>query len=343
MTALLCPILQEAQLTDNNEFLAGGRIWFYQAGTDQSAFAYTTEEGDVAWSNPIILNSRGETGGTIWLAPNQSYRIVVENKPYYGQVHGTVITEHDNISGIPVSVDPSAWLIFGGVPSTASSNSFTVSNDYRDIFVPNIKLKLSHSGGTTVHSVVSSTFASGITTVTVTDTIPPGIASVQYSFVTPDSSPNRFTTLTTDDINVSDAVTADRVIVGSSINSIPIDYWWNNTNNTFGTTVNNGIMSFKNGFKLAYFYQTVGLTTANTTGGTYLGNFTFPTAFPTKALHAVVSFGVGAAGFFTQSKTGPYIVTTSLSNTAVGYELYWTGGAIGTSFNVQILFMVVGY
>lgn len=342
MTALLCPIFQDPQFTDNGEFLSGGLLWFYEADTSTLTNAYTTDIGDVAWSNPIVLNSRGETGGTIWLANGQSYRIVLEGKPYYGQTHGTVITEHDDIAGIPVAVEASEWTVFPNTASYISVTSFTVAGDYRDIFAGNRKIRVTDSGGVSTHSVESSTFGSGVTTVNITGTIDSGLSLVEYSFITPDAAPDRFTNLTAEDLTVGDDLFVGDSITAGSIN-VNGNSVWTNANNTFGTTVNNGIMSFHNGFKLAYFYQTVGLTTANTTGGTYSGNFTFPTAFPTQALHAVVSFGTGAAGFFAQSKTGPYIVTTSLSNTAVGYELYWTGGAIGASFNVQILFMVVGY
>lgn len=80
--AYLCPILQQNQFTDNANFLAGGLIWSYVAGTTTPQAVYTDSTANTAWPNPIVLNQRGETGGEIWLAAGSSYKFVIEDAPF---------------------------------------------------------------------------------------------------------------------------------------------------------------------------------------------------------------------------------------------------------------------
>lgn len=195
MTAYLCPVFQEPQLSDNDEFLAGGLLWFYEAGTNTPTMPYTTPAGDVPYSNPIVLDSRGSPGITIWLAGGQSYRIVLEDKPYYGQTHGTVITEHDNITGIndpSVNTVDSNWILFDGNPTYVSGTSFSVTGDQRSIFSDRRRLYSNNTGGVIYSSIVSASYASGVTTVTVTNdsgSLDTGLSSVYYSFSLPVALP----------------------------------------------------------------------------------------------------------------------------------------------------------
>jgi len=191
MTAYLCPLFQDPQFTDNDEFLAGGLLWFYEAGSSTLATAYTDELGAVAWSNPIVLDSRGSSGGTIWLAAGISYRIVLENKPVYGQTHGAVITDHDYITGIndPATLTPSSnWVLFSGEPTYIGATSFSVLGDQRDIFAERRRIYTENSGGVIYSSVVSSVYAAGITTITVVNdsgTLDVGLSAVYYAFELP--------------------------------------------------------------------------------------------------------------------------------------------------------------
>lgn len=268
MTATLCPVFQDSQFTSNNEFLSGGLLWFYEAGSSTLATAYTTNAGGVAWSNPIVLDSRGETGGTIWLDPALSYRIVLESRPYYGQTHGVVITEHDDITGVPVAVYAEEWVPFAGAPTYISTSSFTVEGDFRDVFVADRKLLITSASVETIHSVISSSFGSGVTTVNVTGSINSNIATVAYSFITPDASPNRFENVTvTNDLTVSgDTVLDGNVAVGGNatitgnLNSIPIANWWNNTNNAPHFGAGTGYQKFNNGLLVQWGTAGTGTT-----------------------------------------------------------------------------------
>jgi len=188
--AYLSPILQDAQFNDDGTFLAGGLIWFYQAGTTTPVLAYTTPDADTAWPNPIQLNARGETGGEIWLLNGTTYKMVLESPPEYGQAHGVVISTFDNISGVnePGDIANQNWVTFSGTPIYLTPATFSVSGDYQAIFLTGRRLKMTNgAGGITYGTVVDSIYSLGSTTITVSpdygQTVDSGIASVQYGFI----------------------------------------------------------------------------------------------------------------------------------------------------------------
>lgn len=188
--AYLSPILQDAQFNDDGTFLAGGLIWFYQAGTTTPVLAYTTPDADTAWPNPIQLNARGETGGEIWLLNGTTYKMVLESPPEYGQAHGVVISTFDNISGVnePGDIANQNWVTFSGTPIYLTPATFSVSGDYQAIFLTGRRLKMTNgAGGITYGTVVDSIYSLGSTTITVSpdygQTVDSGIVSVQYGFI----------------------------------------------------------------------------------------------------------------------------------------------------------------
>jgi len=84
-----------AQFFDSNgNPLAGGKLFTYAAGTTTPQVTYTTSDGNVAHSNPIILDSAGRVpSGEIWLTL-QSYKFVLRDST------DVLIATYDNISGI---------------------------------------------------------------------------------------------------------------------------------------------------------------------------------------------------------------------------------------------------
>ena len=83
-----------AQFFDNNGVpLSGGKLYTYQAGTTTLQTTYTTSAGNVARTNPIILDSAGRvpSGGEIWVT-SQSYKFVL-----YTSVD-VLIATWDNVS-----------------------------------------------------------------------------------------------------------------------------------------------------------------------------------------------------------------------------------------------------
>lgn len=80
---------------DNGNPLSGGKIYTYAAGTTTPQTTYTTSVGNVAWSNPIVLDAAGRvpSSGEIWLTDNISYKFVVKTSA------DVLIATYDNITG----------------------------------------------------------------------------------------------------------------------------------------------------------------------------------------------------------------------------------------------------
>lgn len=88
-----------AQFFDNNgNPLTGGKLYSYEAGTTTPSPTYTTSAGNVAHSNPIVLDSAGRvpSGGEIWLSDADLYKFVLYTSA------NVLIASWDNISGSSV-------------------------------------------------------------------------------------------------------------------------------------------------------------------------------------------------------------------------------------------------
>jgi hypothetical protein len=84
------------QFFDNNgNPLSGGKLYSYEAGTTTPQTTYTTAAGNVAHSNPIILDSAGRVpSGQIWLTAGLNYKFVLKTSTE------VQIATWDNITGI---------------------------------------------------------------------------------------------------------------------------------------------------------------------------------------------------------------------------------------------------
>ena len=84
--------------TQQGVVLTGGKLYTYEAGTTTPKITYTTSAGNVAWTNPIVLNAAGRVSGSgeIWLsfAP---YKFVLTD------ANDVLIATYDNIRGFGAS------------------------------------------------------------------------------------------------------------------------------------------------------------------------------------------------------------------------------------------------
>ena len=86
-----------AQFFDNaGNVLTGGKLQTYLAGTTTPQPAYTTASGNIAWSNPIILDAAGRVSGSgeIWLTDGIQYKFILRDS------NDVLIATYDNINGI---------------------------------------------------------------------------------------------------------------------------------------------------------------------------------------------------------------------------------------------------
>jgi hypothetical protein len=109
--------------TNTGAVLTGGKLYTYAAGTTTPLVSYTTNAGDVARTNPIILDSAGRVaeGGEIWIT-SASYKFVLKDST------DVLIATYDNISGIGVSTN-SPDNFTGDGTTVAFTLSSSVANE----------------------------------------------------------------------------------------------------------------------------------------------------------------------------------------------------------------------
>lgn len=97
MAVFLSPVGGAAAqfFTNTGAVLTGGKLYTYAAGTTTPLASYTTSAGNVARTNPIVLDAAGRvpTGGEIWITSAQ-YKFVLKDST------DVLIATYDNISGI---------------------------------------------------------------------------------------------------------------------------------------------------------------------------------------------------------------------------------------------------
>ena len=114
-----------AQFFDNNgNPLSGGKLYTYAAGTTTPLAVYTTSAGNVAHTNPIILDSAGRVpGGQIWLTDGGvDYKFLLETST------NVLVGTFDNI---PPAVSGNASDIVY-LPAGTGAAERTVQNKLRD-------------------------------------------------------------------------------------------------------------------------------------------------------------------------------------------------------------------
>ena len=97
MAVFLSPVGGAAAqfFTNTGAVLTGGKLYTYAAGTTTPLASYTTNAGNVARTNPIILDAAGRvpSGGEIWILP-VSYKFILRDST------DVLIATYDNIFGI---------------------------------------------------------------------------------------------------------------------------------------------------------------------------------------------------------------------------------------------------
>lgn len=81
--------------TNTGAVLTGGKIYTYAAGTTTPLPSYTTSVGNVARTNPVVLDAAGRVPGSgeIWIT-SASYKFVLTDST------DVLIATYDNVSGI---------------------------------------------------------------------------------------------------------------------------------------------------------------------------------------------------------------------------------------------------
>lgn len=83
--------------TNTGAVLTGGKLYTYAAGTTTPLVSYTTSAGNVARTNPVVLDAAGRvpSGGQIWIT-SAAYKFVLTDST------DVLIATYDNLLGIGV-------------------------------------------------------------------------------------------------------------------------------------------------------------------------------------------------------------------------------------------------
>lgn len=142
-----------AQFFDNSgNVLTGGKLYTYLAGTTTPQPAYTTSAGNIAWSNPIILDAAGRVSGSgeIWLTNGIQYKFILRDS------NDVLIATYDNINGI----NNNAFTQIVNFNGTGSQISFTlpvtpINENFINVFINGVyqfKNTFSVSGSSLIFS-----------------------------------------------------------------------------------------------------------------------------------------------------------------------------------------------
>jgi hypothetical protein len=119
MAVFLSPVGGAAAqfFTNTGAVLTGGKLYTYAAGTTTPQVSYTTNAGNVARTNPVVLDAAGRVpdGGEIWIT-SQLYKFVLKDS------NDVLIATYDNISGIGA-----ASYQINNFTGTGSQTIFTLS------------------------------------------------------------------------------------------------------------------------------------------------------------------------------------------------------------------------
>jgi hypothetical protein len=97
----LSPIFNAVTNFDQyGNILAGGLIYTYQAGSSTPLATYTSADGTIANTNPIVLGPDGKLPQELWLQSGYYYKFILQSS-----VAASVDT-YDNIGGILTQVPP---------------------------------------------------------------------------------------------------------------------------------------------------------------------------------------------------------------------------------------------
>ena len=119
--------------TNTGSVLTGGKLYTYAAGTTTPLTSYTTNSGNIARTNPIVLDAAGRVpdGGEIWIT-SASYKFVLKDS------NDVVIATYDNISGFGTTSATNytgngttvAYAVTGGVLSVYINGVYQNKNTY---------------------------------------------------------------------------------------------------------------------------------------------------------------------------------------------------------------------
>ena len=110
---------------DNNGIpLNAGLVYTYQAGSSTLLTTYTTVNGNIANSNPIVLNASGQMPNEVWLQTGYSYKFVIQTSA------NVTIQTLDNVYPILQSATASGATIPAGLIAIWSGSTGSIPSGW---------------------------------------------------------------------------------------------------------------------------------------------------------------------------------------------------------------------
>lgn len=165
---------------------SGGKLFQYLAGSSTKTDTYTDITGLVKWSNPIVLDSGGNLGGSneVWIPAGVTVKFVLAP---FNDTDPPIAPYKtwDNLSGIN---DPTSLLtewVVGPTPTFVSTTSFTLIGDQTLIFTAGRRVKTTNTGGTLYGTISSSVFGIMTTVTIINDSgiLDAGLSAVSYGIL----------------------------------------------------------------------------------------------------------------------------------------------------------------
>lgn len=179
----LSPLFNGQTVTSSGAPASGYKVYTYAAGSSTSLATYTDSTGNIAQSNPIILNAAGYAANSIWLQTGLAYKFVLKD------ANDVVVgSPWDNVTGINDSASStSQWLSATVQPTFVSATTFTVPGDQTSEFHAQRRAQLLVSAGTVYGAIQSSSFGASVTTVVMSmdagSVLDSGLTSVNLSIL----------------------------------------------------------------------------------------------------------------------------------------------------------------
>jgi len=116
--------------TNTGAVLTGGKLYTYAAGTTTPQVSYTTNAGNVARTNPVVLNAAGRVpdGGEIWISP-VLYKFVLTD------ANDVLIATYDNISGIGAASYQVQNFTGTGAQTVFTLNAASFGENYTFVYI----------------------------------------------------------------------------------------------------------------------------------------------------------------------------------------------------------------
>lgn len=157
---------------DTGKPLAGGKVYFYQAGTNIPLDTYTDETGETANTNPVILNGAGFAS----IALKGTYKVVLKD------ANDVEIYTADPVNSADVFVSE----FIGKQPATfLTSDGFSVSGNQTELFSLGRAVKVQYDANAIYGFIETVNFNGYSTAVTISSdsALLPGIESVAVSII----------------------------------------------------------------------------------------------------------------------------------------------------------------